>query len=80
MYSMPAAPGFGLALSPTPSVSFLTAARLTPARSLREIRHSVHAAMVVAVGFALTAVAFLPALSSTTRYKGAGNSPVVPRR
>ena len=41
MYSMPAAPAFGLALSPTPIVSFLTAARFTPVRSLRAICHCV---------------------------------------
>ena len=43
-YSIPAAPAFGLALSPTPSVIFCTVVRLTPVRSLSGIFHCVQAA------------------------------------
>ena len=46
MYNMPAAPAFGLAVSPTPSVSFLTAATLTPDRSVSAIFHCVQVPFV----------------------------------
>ena len=74
-YSIPAPPAFGLVLSPTPIVIFLTLLRLTPAalRSLSGIRHSVQADTAVAEALALTTVFDFPPLSSTRRYKDAGS-------